>query len=211
MIQMCSNLWPYGSCPASFDFLDRLQAGDCDSWTRLVEQYSPLVRGRARQAGIVDGEICDVEQEVFVTVFRKVSRFRREPGEGKFRAWLGRLATNKAIDFLRRKRKRPVTLDHNTWAAVAVQTLFATSSEMDGEGEVGENLGGLDRLTEALEEARSAVAPRTWRAFEATFLQGEDPAAVGRSLGMTRGAVYNACGRFLKRLRDQERVEAQLA
>ena len=83
---------------------------------------------------------------------------------------------------------------------------------MDGEGEVGENFGGLDRLTEALEEARSAVAPRTWRAFEATFLQGEDPAAaVGRSLGMTRGAVYNACGRVLKRLRDQERMEAQLA
>ena len=208
MVQTWPNLLPSDPCAASFGLLDRLQAGDRDAWTRLVEQYGPLVRKRVRQAGIVSAEICDVEQEVFVTVFRKISRFRREPGEGKFRGWLGRLSTNKAIDFLRRNRNRPVTLDHDAWAAVAVQTLFATSSEKDGGSEVGKNPGGLDRLTEALAEPRSAVSPRTWRAFEATFLRGEDPAAVGRSLGMSRGAVYNACGRVLKRLRDRAQAPA---
>ena len=45
--------------------------------------------------------------------------------------------------------------------------------------------------------------PATWQAFWRTVVDGEKPAAVAKSLGISRNAVYLAKSRVLRRLRQE--------
>ena len=55
--------------------------------------------------GIVQNntEAEDITQEVFIKVFENISSFK---GESKFSTWLYRIATTKALDFLRSKKRK---------------------------------------------------------------------------------------------------------
>ena len=62
-------------------------------------------------AGLLRGmreEIEDAEQEILLAVFRQLGRFR---GQSSFRTYLYSLARNKALDFLRRGRRRKRRLE----------------------------------------------------------------------------------------------------
>jgi RNA polymerase sigma-70 factor (ECF subfamily) len=76
----------------------RSQAGDADALGELVAQYAPRVNyyllkllGDAEAAG-------DVSQEVWLDVHRGIARLRQP---GSFRAWLYRIARDRASRAIR--------------------------------------------------------------------------------------------------------------
>jgi len=81
----------------------RSQQGDQEAFRELVDIY------RTRVASIAYGVVGnyedarDISQEVFIKIYRSLSRFDTKK---KFFTWLYRLTVNASIDFLRANKKR---------------------------------------------------------------------------------------------------------
>ena len=86
---------------ANADLIDRARRGEAGAFedlARIVE--APLYRHVYRILGNVDAE--DVVQDALISAWRSIASF-----EGSsFRAWVFRIATNRAIDVVRARRRR---------------------------------------------------------------------------------------------------------
>ncbi|OLC21369.1 MAG: hypothetical protein AUH33_01955 [Chloroflexi bacterium 13_1_40CM_68_21] len=95
---------------ASAPLVERARQGDARAFEQLAREVErPLYRHAARMVGQVDAE--DVVQDALLSAWRSLSSF-----EGSsFRAWIFRIATNRALDRLRSRRRHPeVPLDPPT-------------------------------------------------------------------------------------------------
>lgn len=80
-----------------------LQARNEESYRWLLERYQTPVYNII--LGIVQSpeDAEDLAQEVFIQVHRSIDRFK---GESKLSTWLYRIATTKALDFLRSRKTK---------------------------------------------------------------------------------------------------------
>ena len=83
--------------------LSRLRAGERDVFGTLVRRYERELFGYLRRYVNDDDLADDVFQNTFVQVFLKIQQY--EPGRPA-RPWLYAIATNQAIDALRRRNRR---------------------------------------------------------------------------------------------------------
>ncbi|TAL48420.1 MAG: RNA polymerase sigma factor [Chitinophagaceae bacterium] len=86
------------------ELIEQLKQGEETAFKTIVEQWKDMVYNTV--LGIVQNETEaeDITQDVFIKVFENISSFK---GESKFSTWLYKIATSKALDFLRsRKRKK---------------------------------------------------------------------------------------------------------
>jgi RNA polymerase sigma-70 factor (ECF subfamily) len=84
----------------------RAQSGDREAFAILFEQYKNLVY---KTAFLMLGESAEAEdalQEIFLQVYRSLSRF--DPGKAAFTTWLYRVTFNYCLNH--RRKKRPFTL-----------------------------------------------------------------------------------------------------
>ncbi len=81
----------------------QLKDGDEAAFKTIVELWQDMVHNTV--LGIVQNETEaeDITQEVFIKVFESIGSFK---GESKFSTWLYRIATTKALDFLRSKKRK---------------------------------------------------------------------------------------------------------
>src|SRR5438552_17927705 len=89
--------------PSAVLLVERARQGDTRAFEELARQLErPLYRHALRITGRdVDAE--DVVQDALLSAWRSLASF-----EGtSFRAWIFRLATNRALDRLRSRRRRP--------------------------------------------------------------------------------------------------------
>lgn len=82
-------------------FLKNIQAGDHSAFSTMIEQYQkPIIRYLYRLTG--DYEMaCDLAQDTFVKAYQNIAK---TDSNLKLNAWLYRIATNNALQFLRRKK-----------------------------------------------------------------------------------------------------------
>lgn len=85
------------------DLLVRLRGGERDVFGPLVKRYERELFGYLRRYLGDDDLADDVFQNTFVQVFLKIQQY--EPGRAA-RPWLYAIATNQAIDALRRRNRR---------------------------------------------------------------------------------------------------------
>ena len=74
---------------------------DTRSQQILYEQYLPYVYGICRRFNIIDFEIKDLIQEIFIEVFLSLKRF--DPKKGKLKYWIKSIAIHKILNQLRKK------------------------------------------------------------------------------------------------------------
>jgi RNA polymerase sigma-70 factor, ECF subfamily len=90
------------------ELVARALKGREESFSDLVERYQgPLVNYLYRMVRAVD-EAHDIAQEVFIKVYQALDRY--DP-QYKFSTWLFRIAQNAAIDRIRKRRIRMVSMD----------------------------------------------------------------------------------------------------
>lgn len=155
----------------------RVQAGDRQAFSVLVERYQREVWNLALRMLDDREDARDVAQETFVRAFQAIGRFRAgEP----FRPWLMRIASNLAVDRLRLRGR-------------AHLELCETFPQPDGDP-----AEGVSRR-EAVERVRAAVAalpPEYRRLVVLSYLQGlthqEIAAATGLALTQVKNRLYRA-------------------
>jgi len=82
--------------------VERAVAGDVRAFEELLAAYQRMVAAVAWRYGVRRDDLEDVVSEVFVKVHRNLDRYRPDH---PFSTWLYRLASNHAIDHVRRRAK----------------------------------------------------------------------------------------------------------
>ena len=82
----------------------RAQQLDPAAFDAIVDEYSVRLYGFLRRITNGRGDTEDLVQEVFVRVVRTIDAYQHD---GRFEAWLFRIARNLACDTFRRQRRTP--------------------------------------------------------------------------------------------------------
>ena len=101
----------------SASLLERLRVRpDAASWERLVDLYTPLLRGWLRRNGVQPEDVDDLVQEVMEVLVRELPHFRYEPKRGSFRGWLRTITLNRLRMFWRSRQSRPIATGDSDFA-----------------------------------------------------------------------------------------------
>lgn len=165
---------------AEAELIERLRAGDERAYRSLYRDHSGDVFRLARRFVYSDAEAEEVVQEVFISAFRYLDRFR---GQSRLKTWLYRVTVNRAL-----KRKRwwtrrrevgadgldlrasrgplPDTLASDRQAIAVLQTLLDTIEIRKRTVLILHELEGMDtkQIAEVLGCPRSTVLTRLARA-----------------------------------------------
>ncbi len=184
----------------SASLLGRLQRPtDEEAWRRLVELYTPLIRGWLRRNGLVSADNDDLVQEVMTVVVRRVPQFRHSGRTGAFRAWLRTITVNCLRDFWKSKRLRPAS----GGGSDVVELLNQLEDPTSGMSQVWDREHDEHVGRRLLEMIQPQFQPKTWQAFRRVTLDGVSPDAVAAELGISVNAVFIAKSRVLSRLRQE--------
>ena len=177
------------------DLMGRIQRGDAAAFDALFDRHGGAVRRRL--AAIVRDEywVEDLTQEVFLRLW---TRCRQWSGRGSPAGWLGRIATNLALNHLRSQRRRPQKPllarpdgeddpQRTDWPA---DELAFDPAELL---ERAERLESFRRRLDALPEAKRAV-------MKMVYEEDMDIATVAEELGIPEGTVKSRLHYALKRL-----------
>ncbi|HEY8388371.1 MAG TPA: RNA polymerase sigma factor [Parasegetibacter sp.] len=84
-------------------FIEQLKEGDTSAYKSFVETWQDMVYNTS--LGILQNaeDAEDVTQEVFVQVFQSIHSFK---GDSKLSTWLYRITLSKAMDHIRRKKRK---------------------------------------------------------------------------------------------------------
>lgn len=184
----------------SASLLERVQRqADATAWERLVELYTPLIRGWLRRQALVPDDAEDVVQEVLAVVVRKLPQFERQPRPGAFRRWLRNITVNCVREFWRAQRGRPVATGDSDFQR-KLNELEDSDSQLSRlwDKEHDEHV-----TRQLLELIRPRFEASTWCAFQRVAIDGVAPQAVAEELGISVNAVFIAKSRVLAQLRQE--------
>jgi RNA polymerase sigma-70 factor (ECF subfamily) len=187
-----------GVSTADSDLVDAAQQGDEEAFRLLYRAVQPRLLRYLRT--LVGDDAEDVAADAWLEIARGLRSFVGDLDA--FRGWAATIARHRALDHLRRQRRRPC-------ADVPVDHLAGLPSGDDTAG------GALDALSTDTAVALIARLPRDQA--EAVMLRvvvGLDAEAAGKVLGKRAGAVRTAAHRGLRRLgeylnRDEPRGRRQ--
>jgi RNA polymerase sigma-70 factor (ECF subfamily) len=156
--------------------LARLAAtGDRDALETLLDRHVDRVHAICRRILGHREDALDATQEAMIAVARAIDRF---DGRAAFTTWLHRIATNAAIDELRRRARRPVPSD---------PIVEPATPGTNGPDAVADRLDVDAALARIPEEFRAAVVLRD--------LCDLDYAQIAEVLGIPPGTVRSRIAR----------------
>ncbi len=166
------------------------KAGDVDAFNRLVALHQDAVYGFSlsltRQHALAD----DVTQETFISAFRSIAKMRGS----NFRAWLLRIARNKAYDHFRRQNRRQESSVDDEDSAFRERLRSDNPSPAD----VAIN----SELREALEHCVGALSHEHREVIVLIDVQGQSYDDASAVIGVGIGTIKSRLNRARHRVRD---------
>ena len=173
----------HGPVDSSFS-VRRAQDGDEEAFCALYRAVNP---GLLRYLRVLVGDDAeDIASETWLQIVRDLDRFRGD--ELAFRGWAATIARHRALDHLRRQRRRPAT-------EPSLDVLSQLAAPGDTERQA------IESVTTDAAIALIATLPRDQA--EAVLLRvvfGLDATAAARVVGKRPGAIRTAAHRGLRRL-----------
>lgn len=167
--------------------LQRAASGDAGAIAALYDRYSSAVMGIAmRVTGDREGAE-DVVQETFVSIWKNAARF--DPTRGSDRSWVLSIAHHRAVDVVRRRRLRQVSLDGDVEIPLP-----------PGPDVWPEVMGRLDRA--AIATALQALPAVQRQCIELAYLGGLTQQEIATLTGAPLGTVKSRVRVGLLRLHD---------
>ena len=155
----------------------------------MLRHHHEQVHAVCRRLAGNDADGQDATQEALIAIVRGLPRFG---GKAKFSTWAYRVATNAALDELRRRSRRPVP------AAAEPDDGLAGASAADDPAAVAVRLDLDAALAQLSEEFRAPVVLRD--------VAGCDYAEIGQILGIPPGTVRSRIARGRTRLAELMRA-----
>jgi RNA polymerase sigma factor (sigma-70 family) len=184
----------------SLSLLHRLRhAPESESWNRLVDLYTPLIRAWLRKYDVQDSDADDLVQEVLLAVSKDLAKFEHRGQPGDFRGWLKAILVNRLRNFWRARDRRPQARGDSNIDERLTQ-LDDPASEMS---QIWNRQHDQYVLRQLLALAEPHFAPSTWKAFCRVALDGERADVVAQELEISLNAVFVAKSRVLSRLRQE--------
>jgi RNA polymerase sigma-70 factor (ECF subfamily) len=155
----------------------RCQAGDERAFAQLMDRFGKRTMSYLR--GLVGDDADDVQQQVWLTVYRSVSTLSNP---GAFRTWLFRTTRHRALDFLRKQRREQELVDEAGAELVEVTEAADESRPLlDG--------AELDGALAALPPAQREVLLLR---YQDDLSYAEVALVVGCSIGTVRSRLHHA-------------------
>ena len=161
-----------GVHPEEAAIIEQLKAGSEEAFAWLISRYQQPIYSLIYRILPNPGDAADITQEVFVKVFRGVSRFH---GEASLRTWIYRIAVHEALNQRRwwsRHRQQEVTIESEStgyeeepqWAlGESLVDPHGTPFEAAAQAEVAERVEAA--LREVPEPFRTVVVLRDIEGF----------------------------------------------
>lgn len=160
--------------------VDAARAGDPAALEQVLRAHQPGIHAVCRRLTGNDADAADATQEALVAVVRGLPRF---DGRSALSTWVYRVATNAALDELRRRARRPMPLRSDD--------PLPETGAVGGPPAFDEALADRDALDRALaslpEDFRAAVVLRD--------VAGLDYAEIAAVLGIPGGTVRSRIAR----------------
>jgi RNA polymerase sigma-70 factor (ECF subfamily) len=186
----------------------RARSGDREAYRVLVERYQRRVFHLAYSLVRNREDAADISQEVFVKVYLRLDTFK---GDSNFATWLFRIASNLAIDLIRRRgTNAPVEFEEGAAATLE-------GSELHGSGIAAQLEANPQRhtlrreLREKLEEALSRLPEKHRAILLLREVEGLSYEQIAEALEIPAGTVmsrlFHARAKMQKLLSDYVVVE----
>ncbi|WP_254712530.1 RNA polymerase sigma factor [Polaribacter pectinis] len=85
------------------DFIKLLINGNQTAFSQLIDEFQQKVFGTCISFVPNKEDAEDIVQEVFLEVFKSISKFK---GDSKLSTWIYKIATNKCLEFIRKKNSK---------------------------------------------------------------------------------------------------------
>lgn len=93
-----------------------------DAWTELLSYYKPFIVRVLKSLGYREPELSDIQQEVFVKLWKGLELYKRDTNRAKFRTWFSVLIRNVSTDYARATKRRKIHLE-------AVDPMWASTED----------------------------------------------------------------------------------
>lgn len=172
--------------------VSRAREGDQDAARALVERHSARLFQLAYRMTGNEQDAEDIVQESFLKAFRGLNRY---DDRAEFGAWLRRVASNTAIDLIRKRQRLKAT--------VAVPTLADEDRELEiRSNEPSPDDRALNAETIATVERAMADLSKTERAaFVLRHFEGRSIGEISRLLGSGESATKQSVFRAVQKMR----------
>lgn len=157
----------------------KAQKGDQAAFAWLVEAYQGPVYRLALRMGLSPADAEEAAQNAFLAAWRGLPSFR---GEAKFSTWLYRLASNAAVDVLRREKKY-----ENQWDIEDLQQPDAAPSPQ-------EQVERQD-TQQAVRAAMAALSAEFRQVLVLRYLQEMSYQEISQALALPEGTVKSRINR----------------
>lgn len=175
--------------------IERARSGNLDAFNLLVSRHERAVYNVALRYLRSPEQAEDVTQDAFIRAFRSLDTFRNDAGEG-FRAWLLRIAANRALDVLRASSRRPSeSLDRRLDDE-------ESAWEPEGTDEAPLEFTARDELGTKLERAIGQLHPDQRLVIILSDVQGLPYDEIAAIAGAPVGTVKSRINRGRARLRE---------
>ncbi len=176
----------------------RVKNGDQAAFAELYDRYAPLVFSMVMRIVQETAEAEDVVQEIFLTVWNKVSLFNEE--RGSVYTWIVTITRRKAIDRLRSKEmmNRRERIDEDTAGTIPDAAYMANPLNVA----IGAEYESMMR------SALLSLSDDQRRVMELSYYEGYTQEQIAGRLNIPLGTVKTRMRQGLMKLRDilQERL-----
>jgi RNA polymerase sigma-70 factor (ECF subfamily) len=176
----------------STTLLRKAVAEDRQAWNDLVKKYGAAIYMWCRKYCSDRHDAKDVAQEVVAAAYQNLGRFRHDRDSDTFRGWLRTIATNKARDEARRRRRRLAIAEGGSDAQVR---LTGHADEPEEETSIVQQ-----HLTE-LEALRQGINDRDWTICSELLNEVSTPKELAERFELSLDNVYVIRYRVIKRMR----------
>lgn len=171
------------------------RAGDRGAFQELVERYQRRIVSLAMGMVHNPDDAMEIAQETFIKAFENIGNFK---GESSLYTWLYRIATNKAIDFRRRrKRHNNVSLDA-PFGAEDERSLQDSLTDERPEGP--EQRASAQEITARVAEAIEELTPDHKAAILLREVEGLSYEEISEVMQCSKGTVMSRLHYARKRL-----------
>lgn len=164
---------------------------DSSAWREFTSLYRPIIvrYSRARRLDTADAD--DIAQDVLKVLVNRMKTFEYEPAKGRFSNWLLTIVDNQIKKKWRKRR------------TVRADTSFIEARlDPDSSQALWEPIFIKEHIKRCLKLIRGEFSPKTFEAFDRSFLKEEPTGSVCTALDVKPNQVHLARHRVLRRLKE---------